>query len=69
MMASTVSLGIPYAVRISIIFPRCIESKALGKSINRRTAGRFLVFIPSRIRPIVRICPGVDLCVRKPFFS
>ena len=66
-MAFTVSIGIPYAVSISFIFPRCIESNAFEKSMNSNTAWRFLDLTPSMMRLTVRICPVVVLFFRKPF--
>ena len=67
-MTFTVSFGVPYADSISLIFPRWTESNALEKSMNRRVAGRFLDFMPSKIHRIVSICPDVDLLERKPFW-
>ena len=67
MIASTVSVGIPYAEKIFFILPRCIESNALAKSTNNSVAGVFFDLTPSIIRRIVNICPVVDLFWRKPF--
>ena len=36
--------------------------------MNRRVAGRFLDFMPSKIRLMVSICPEVDRFVRNPFW-
>ena len=66
-MAFTISVGIPYVIKISFIFSQFIESKACEKSINRRVAGRFLDFthyLP--IRRMVKHFLVVDLFVRKP---
>ena len=60
-MAATVSLGRPQAGSICSIFPLCMESKGLAKSINNR----FFVHTPSRIRQIVKICDAVDLFFQK----
>ena len=47
---------------------RCIESKALEKSMNNRDSSIFVDLTPSRIRRTVRIYPGVDLFVRNQFW-
>ena len=60
--------GIPYALRISAIIPRCMESKALEKSIKRSVAVRLFSFTPSMILLTVSIWPVVDLLVLKPFW-
>ena len=60
MIPFTVSFGIPYASKISFILPRCIESNALEKSINRRVAGKFLACTPSNVRRMVNICSDVN---------
>ena len=39
-MAATVSFGRPYASRICLIFPLCIELKAFVKSTNNIVASR-----------------------------
>ena len=66
-MAFTILVGIPYIIKIFVIFSRFIESKAFEKSINGRVDDRFLDFTPSSIRRMVNIFPDVDLFVRKPF--
>ena len=48
-MEFTISVGIPYMIKIPFIFSRFIESKACEKYIKRRVAGRFLDFAPSSI--------------------
>ena len=63
-----VSFGRLYASRICSIFPLCMESKALVKSINSNVACRFFVRMPSRILRMVNICEVVDLFLRKPFW-
>ena len=40
----TISVSIPYMIKISFIFSRFIESKSFENSINRRVASRFLDF-------------------------
>ena len=54
-MAFTISVGIPYMIKIYFIFSRFIESKACEKSIKRRVAGRFFYFTSSSIRRMVKI--------------
>ena len=67
MIPFTVSFGTLYASKILFVLPRCIESNALEKSINKRVAGKFLACTPSNIRRMVNICPDVDRLERKPF--
>ena len=62
-----ISVGIPYFLRMILIFSRFIELKAFEKSMKRSVIGTFLSFTPSSIRRIVSICPDVDLFVLKPF--
>ena len=50
------------------MYEKEMESKALEKSTNNNTAGRFLALTPSIIRRTVRICPTVDLSFLKPFW-
>ena len=47
MISLIISSGIQYALSISAIFPRCMESKALEKSMKRIVAVRFDAFTPS----------------------
>ena len=49
-MVSTISVCIPYMIKIPFIFSRFFESKACENYIKRRVAGRFLDFTPSSIR-------------------
>ena len=67
-MAATVSLSRPKASGIFSIFPRLMETKALGKSTDNVVASRFFARTPSRIRQIVKLCDVVDRFFRKPFW-
>ena len=49
-MAFTISVDIPYMIKISFIFPRLIELKDFE---NRRLTGMFLDFTPYSIRRMV----------------
>ena len=61
MIALIISYGIPYALSISAIFHRCMESKAMEKSMKMIVAVRFFAFAPSIILLTVIICPEVDI--------
>lgn len=55
MITLTVSDGIPHASKTSLIFSRWMKSKVLEKSMDRSTAGRFLVLATSMTYLKVRI--------------
>ena len=67
MRALTVSFGMPYFIRMSIIFLRFIVSNDFEKSMKRNVSGRFLSYTTYNIHIMVRIFPVVDLFLRKPF--
>ena len=67
MIALIISTGILYALSIYAIFPQCMESKALEKSMKKIVAIRLFAFAPSIIHLTVSICLEVDLLVLKPF--
>ena len=67
MIALIISPGIPYELSISAIFLRCMELKALEKSMKRIVAVIFFAFASKIILLTESICPEIDLLVLKPF--